>query len=733
MQSFDGVVAYQLTTFSVATSRAVVPDMRMGMAVSDGFFQVLGVPAALGRTFSADEGTVAGRDAVMVLGHDFWQGTLSSDPSIVGRELWVNGIAMKVVGIAPERFAGMDQYIRPAFFVPAMMLTRLSRDTDHGIEDRAARVYDLRARLRPSVSRSRAQAEAASVLGGLVQQYPDANRNLSVTLRTDLEARFRQSPEDAMMMVMLLALVALLLAIACANVANLLLGRARARAREMAIRLALGVSRTRLLRQLLTESTLLAMGGCALGLGLAYAAIHLLLTIQVPTDLPVVIEPQMDRRLLIFSIAASGLSALLFGAAPAWRSLRTDLVPALKGSDGPGTLRHRTVGRNVLVVAQVAISMVLLVATGIVIGGFHKAVTLNPGFRTDHLLMMTIDTSLAGASADETHVFYRTLVDQATALPGVVSVALTGAVPLDPSSDGETIVPEGHQFPPGQESAAVSSATVNAPYFTTMRTEILHGRAFSVEDREGTRPVMIVNEEFAKRYWPGLDPIGRRVRLVRDGSPWMEVVGVARTGKYFYLGELPTPFIYLPFAQHEHSRMSVIVESAGADPAELIAPLRSVVRDLNPNQPMYNVRTLSAFYQQRALAVPRRLAQVVGTMGAVGLILALIALYGLVSYSVACRTREIGIRMAIGAGRSDVLGMVLRQGFVLSMTGIALGACGSIAVGRLLTAGMLGLGEPSRPAYVIVPLLLVALTMVASYVPARRASLVDPLVAVRHE
>ncbi len=733
VRAFDGLVAYQLATFSFASARDAVPEMRMGMTVSDNFFSALGVPPALGRTFSVDEGKVADRDAVLVLGHDFWQGALGGDPSIVGRDVWVNGLALKVIGVTPERFAGMDQYIRPAFFVPAMLAQRLSRTGENLVEDRTARAFDMRARLKPHVSLAAAQAEAAAVWTGLVAQYPDANRNRAIALRTDLDARIRASPEDAMMMVMLLALVALVLAIACANVANLLLGRARARSREIAIRLALGVSRLRLLRQLLTESVLLAIAGCGLGIGLASLAIRFLLDIQIPTDLPVVIAPQLDRRVLVFSLAAAGVSALLFGLAPAWRSVRTDLVPALKGSERGDTARHRTTGRNVLVVVQVALSMVLLVATGIVLEGFRKSVVMNPGFRTDHLLTMTLDTSLAGNSAAETHAFYRNLIDRVKELPGVVSVAMTGAVPLDPSSEGENVVPEGHQFPAGQESVPVLSATVDEHYFAAVRAQIVRGRAFLAEDRNTARPVVIVNEEFARLYWPAQDPIGKRLRLHTDGSPWMEVVGVAKTGKYVFIGELPRPFVYLPFSQHERSRMSLLVESASADVSALAGPLRGVVRDLDPTQPIYNVRTLSSFYQQRALAVPRRLFQVVATMGVFGLILALIGLYGLVAYSVACRTKEIGIRMAIGAARSDVLKMVMRQGFTLSMTGVAFGVIGSLAAGRLLTAALAGLAEPSQPAYMVVPVLLIGLTMAASYVPARRASLVDPLLAVRHE
>jgi predicted permease len=705
----------------------------MGMFVSGNFFDVLGVPAAIGRTWAPEEGEVVGRDPVLVLGHDFWAGVLGADRSVVGREVWLNGTAFTIIGVAPERFTGMDQYLRPSFFVPATMKPALSRDADDSIENRGTRSFVMRGRLKSGVTKAQAQTELSVLWRDLQRQHPDQTRNQDVVIRTDLQARFRESPEDAMLMVMLLGLVAVVLAIACANVASLLLGHARSRAREIAIRLALGVGPGRLLRQLLTESALLAAGGCIVGVGLAYLAIRFLLNIQVPTDLPIVIAPELDRRVLMFSVIAAAGSAVLFGLAPAWRSVRTDLVPGLKRSTDGRTSRQRTVGRNILVVGQIALAMVLLVAAVTMLAGFRQALGLDPGFRTDRLLMMTFDTSLTGAAPDETRQFYRQLVDGAAEVPGVVSVALTGAVPLDPSGEIRNVVPEGHQFPAGQEHAQVFAATVDEHYFRVVGTAVVSGRGFTTEDRASTRPVVVVNQEFARRYWPGTDPIGKRLRLASDDSPWMEIVGIARTGKYFFIGEPPRPFIYLPFAQHDRSRMSLIVESASADPSGLAAPLRGLVRDLKPDQPIYNVRPLSTFYEQRALAVPRQLLQVITTMGAMGLALALIGLYGVIAFSVGSRTREIGIRMAIGATRSNVMRMILRQGLVLSLAGIGFGIIGSIAVGYLLSAGLIGLGEPSRASFIPVPLLLLALTLAACYVPARRASRIDPLRAVRED
>ena len=735
-RSFDGLVADQLISVSFGRSRQAAREMRMGMLVSDNFFDVLGIQPALGRRFTREEGQVPGRDAVVVLGYDFWKNALAEDRSVVGGVILLNGIEFNVIGVTPATFTGMSQFIRPSFYVSAMMAERLNGAIGNPLEDRKARWLEVKGRLKSGVSGRAAQAELTSLWKGLEQRFPDANRNRTIAIRSELQERVRQDPSSAVLVAIQTALAAIVLIIACANVANLMMGRARTRCREIAIRLALGVSRMRLLRQLLTESLLLALVGGALGLGLAYAGIRFLSDAvhrMVPTDAPVVIEPQLDHRVLAFSLLAAVSSAVLFGLAPTWQSLKSDLIPALKSAEPDQTARHRTIGRNILVVSQVALSMVLLISAGILLDGFRKSLVLNPGFRTDHLMMMSLDTSLVRYSPVQTHDFYRDLVARARALPGAASAALTGSIPFNAGSyTSETVIPEGYRFPQGQANVSLLAAIVDEHFFGTMKVEVVRGRAFTADDKADARLVAIVNNEFAKTYWPNQEPIGKRIQL-HDGGPWLEVVGLTKTGKYFAIGETPTPFLYLPFAQHETPRMSLLVEAANIDPASLAAPLRDLVRALDVNQPINNLRTFSSFYEQRAIGPRLMLAQVTGTMGLVGLTLALVGLYGLVAYSVTRRTREIGIRMAIGAGRWEVLRMVLRQGLVLAMTGILVGGVVSVAVGRLVTASMVGLGAPNPATYVIVPVMLVGLTMAASYFPARRASLVDPLRALRHD
>jgi predicted permease len=731
-QSLAGLVAFQFTTVGFASSPKALPQMRMGQMVSDNFFNVLGVQPALGRAFLADEGKVPGRDAIAILSYHFWETEFGRDPSAIGRTVRMNGINFTIVGVMPPGFTGIDQWIRPYFYVPLSMAPRLLVSSGPNVlEQRGNRMFNAKGRLKPGVPRETAQAELTAIGKNLEKAYPDTNRNRSVILRTEFEDRVQQDPWDSKLVMMLMALVGLVLLIACANVANLLLARSQARSREIAIRLAIGAGRARLLRQLLIESLILAMCGCGLGLGFAYGGIRFLQTLKVPTDLPVIISVQLDQRVLLFSLIAGVLSALVFGIAPAWQALKTDLVPALRSAGLTSSARRRTIGRNALVISQVALSVVLLVAAGMLFDGFRKILVMNPGFRIDHILTMDFDTSLVPAS-EATHDFYRNLINRARALPGVKSATLSLVVPLAPAQSGQTVIPEGYQFPKGQETTQVFQNSIDDRYFDVMQTPIVRGRAFTANDKTDSTRVAIVNEEFAKTYWPNQDAIGKKIRLDDLNGPVFQVVGVAKTAKYLFIAEPPQHFVYFPFTQHPQTRMSILVETYG-DPAAMTAPLREVVRSLNPDQPIYNTHTLANFYELRGTAIFLFILQLVASMGLLGLTLAVVGLYGLIAYSVSRRTQEIGIRMALGAQRSDVAALILRQGFLLAIVGIAIGFAASIAVRGILTQGLIGLGTLSPAVLAIVPLGLLLVTMAACYLPARRAAQIDPLRALRWE
>lgn len=728
VRSFEGIAAFDYGRFGFAKSAVETPQMRFAALVTDNYFNVLGVAPVLGRAFAGDEGQVPGRDAVAILSHDFWQNEFSSDTNIIGRIVRINAINFVVIGVAPKDFHGTDEYVRPYFYVPLSMQQRLQALPKDPLADRSNHSLGVKARLKPSATLEGAQAELTGLWKGI--QHSEADGRRLPHVRTELQARIQDAPDDAFLVALLMSLTGVVLMIACANVANLLLGRARARTREIAIRMSLGISRARLVRQLLTESLVLALLGTALGVGFAYGGIRFLQNIRVPTDVPVVISPQLDLRVLMFALLLGVLSAMLFGLTPAMHATRTSLVAALKSADAQ-TKRQRLWGRNALVVAQLAMAMLLLVSTSMLLDGFRRALLLEPGFRIDNLLIAQFDTSLVHYTPQQSHDYYRSLRARIAELPGVRAVTLGSVIPLSPQQHSEAVIPEGYSFPKGQAEAQILSNIVDENYFKVMNTRLLRGRAFTISDTKDAPPVAIVNQEFARRYWPNQDPIGKRLRIGTKDSSWVEVVGVAQTGTYSFVGEPPSPFLYLPIAQNERNTL-VLFTDITADAPSLMAPLRQVVHSLDPDQPVFNLRTMADVYSQRA-AVTRMIMEIVGTMGMIGLSLALIGLYGLVAYSVARRTHEIGIRMAIGADRADVLRMVLKQGLRLSLLGIVIGGVISLATSRLLMAGLVGLGKPNPATYFAVPVLLLIVTLAASYLPAYRASRVNPMTALRYE
>jgi predicted permease len=732
-KSFEGLVAFHLDTFGFSPAPDALPHMKMGMLVTGGFFRVMGVEPELGRSFRPDEDQVEGRDAVVVLGHDFWEKEFAADSSVIGRKVRLNGTDFTVIGVAPAAFTGMDTVVRPSFFVPVMMWQRIaSSSSANMLEGRDQRVFTVKGRLKPGVTMAQAQAELGVIAKSLDRAYPATNRNQSVVLRTELEARFNQGQENVKLIGMLIGLSLAVLLVACANVACLLLSRTRVRAREIAMRLAIGAGRPRLIRQLLTESLLIALAGGALGVAVASAGVAFFNQLKFDSDLPVVVSVQLDQRVMLVSLALSLFSTLVFGLTPAVQTTRTDLASSLRtaGADTPG--RKRLWGRNLLVVGQVAVSLMLLTVATLVFRAFRNDLAQGPGFRTDHLLLMSFDPRLVKYSDQQTQQFLQQVTERARAVAGVKSVALTYVTPMDGSTlDAATILPEGYRFPPGTENVNLFANTVDENYFGTLGVPIVRGRGFQTSDTAKAPRVAAVNEELAKHYWPGQDPIGKRFRLDNQKGPWVEIVGVAKQGKYFWLGEPPSEFLYFPLAQKPEPRMTLVAESFG-DPAALATPLREMVRGLDANQPVYDVRVMQDYFQNRVMTAPNLIIQSVAAIGLMGLILAMVGLYGLVAYSASRRTREIGIRMAIGAQRSTVLRMVMRQGLVLGLSGVGVGLLASYGVAKVLTNVMAGMEADVFSFLLVAPTLLV-LTMLAAYIPARRASMVDPVKALHYE
>jgi predicted permease len=532
---------------------------------------------------------------------------------------------------------------------------------------------------------------------------------------------------------LILALAVLL--VACTNVAGLLLSRSRARAREIAVRLALGAGRFRLIRLLLTESLILATLGGLAGIAIGYGVVewfHSKETIVFATELPVAIPFHMDRRVLLACVALSVLSALLCGLAPALQSTRVDLVNALKSADVDVPGRKRLWGRNMLVVAQVSMSLMLLTASFLMARGFQHDLMEGHGFTKDHLLMTRFDPRLIQYNAAQTQQFYKVLAERMREMPGVQSEALTQNVPLG-NDDFESVafVPEGFQMPPDRANFNSTLDTIDEGYFETMGIPILRGRAFLSSDTPDSTRVAIVNEHFAKHYWPGGDAVGKHIRLDSSAGAPVEIVGVAQTIKTQNMAD-PADFVYIPLAQHPVARMVLMLHTSG-DPLQLVQPVKDVVHSLDSNLPMLQTRAYEDFYLNQAVRGPRIAIDLVGSMGLVGLLLAVAGLYGLVAYNVSRRTREIGIRIALGAASSNVLRLVLGKGLVLVGIGMVAGLAMGFALEQLMNSMLFNSGGVDILAYAVVVPTMFLVTMLAAYVPARRATKIAPTQALRYE
>jgi predicted permease len=736
-KSYDGVIANaDMEAVGFSAEPAATPRIKGGMMVSGDYFHVLGVEPRLGRGFREDEDQVPGRDAVVVLGPDFWKQEFASDPSVLGRTIRLNGAEFTVIGVAPETFPGMEIFGHPDFYMPLAMARVFSTDRQKNFfEDRDDRELNVKARLKPATTLEQAQSELAVLAKNFEGEYPKLNRNRGAAVHTQFEMRTRDDDVNWKFGVIFVILALAVLLVACTNVAGLLLSRARARTREIAIRLAIGAGRFRLIRLLLTESLILASLGGLAGIAIGYGVVqwfHTKQSIIFNTDLPLTIPFRMDTRVLLASLALSALSALLCGLVPALQSTRTDLANGLKSADVDVPGRKRLWGRNVLVVAQVSTSLMLLTGSFLMVRGFQHSLLEGTGFAKDHLLMASFDPRLEQYSAAQTQRFYKLLAERVREAPGVQSEALTQNVPFGGDFDGVAFVPDGFQMPRDRENFNSTMDTVDEGYFETMGIPILRGRGFLASDTADASRVAIVNEQFAKRYWPGADAVGKHIRLESRAGTLVEIVGVVQTIKYQATFERPMDFVYMPLAQHPVARMVLMLRSSG-DPLQLIQPVKDVVRTIDPNLPMLETRSYEDLYLNQAVKGPRIAMDLVGSMGVVGLLLAIAGLYGLVAYNVSRRTREIGIRMALGAASSDVLRLVMGKGIVLVGIGTVIGLVMGFAVEQLMNSMLFNAGGVDILAYVIVVPSLFLVTMLAAYVPARRASRIAPTQALRYE
>ena len=731
---FSGMYAYRLGPEPMSLRGKDGAERIYGEMVSTNYFNVLGTPPHIGRLFTSDDSEQPAATPLAVLSHRFWMRRFNGDPAIVGQTLVLNGRPFMVIGVTPEGFHGTT-VLTSDLWVPVNMVGELaSRLPPAILTSRESAWLVMGARLKPGVTVGQAQAELANIGRALEQEFPDANRGRGLRVVASSPVPGDGAPVAAFMAV-LMAIVMLVLAIACANVAGVLLARATTRRREIAVRLAIGAGRGRLIRQMLVESTLLFLIGGSGGLVLARLMTGALLSLLPAVPLPIDVTLALDGRAVVFTLTLSLVAAILSGLAPAFHASRADVVGALKSDTQGGP--ERIWLRHAFVVSQVALSIVLVVGAGLFARALQRASEIDPGFDPHGVELATLDLSLGGYTADTGRVFARELIRRVRETPGVQAAALSAVMPLGDRGIGlGGLAVPGLELRNGRRFFDVDWNVITPGYFATMKMALLTGRDFSDADREGTPSVVIVNETAARQWWPRQDALGKTL-LQETGRPdapdavrTLTVVGVARDSKYRNLGEDPRPFVYVPIQQQYMSRTVIAARSARGQ--RLAGELRALLASMNPNLPIVQSLTFDA-YSQLGLLPQRIAASVAGSLGLVGVLLAAIGIYGVTACMVSSRTREIGIRMALGAERASVVRMVLRQGLTLTMIGAAIGLAVAAAASRLLGSLLFGVGATDPLTFIGSTLLFFVVGAAACYVPARRATAIGAMDALRYD
>jgi len=719
--SFTGIAAVSLWTPTFITLNDA--ENLIGFRVSSAFFDVMGIKPELGRGFLPSE-DVRGNNFVVVLSHGFWQRRLASDPNILGKSIQLGSRAFTVVGVLPAEFPSVLSFDPRK---PADLYTPLAYDASLPYACRDCRHLRAIARLKDAVSTSQAQAEMNQVSENLFRQYPAEYSAAGVTF-TPLKDYL--VGDVSAVLWSLLASVGFVLLIACVNVANLLLGWAARRRREVAVRAALGAPKSRMIRQFLTESLLLSLLGGALGLSLAWGGVALLQQLHLG-NLPRLQNVQIDAWTLAFTFAISVLTGLAFGLAPAFRASKFDLTETLKegGKTTAGRERHRF--RNLLVVSDVALALLLLTGAGLVMKSFVRLLEVKPGFDSSHTL--TLGISLWGPKATDAKAvaFYQQVLQSVQTLPGVESAGVVSQLPLGGNLDMYGVHVEGKSSPNPEEDPSADRYSISPAYLRAMRIPLLSGREFDDRDRADSPPVVLVNQSAARKFWPGENSIGKRLRLGDTKAPWKTVVGVVGDVLHRGLDASQTLQVYLPEAQFVDSDMMLVVRTSN-EPASLAAAVRSAITAIDPQAPVSGVATMQDVVS--ASVANQRFGVILFTLfAAVALLLAALGIYGVISYGVTQRTHEIGIRVALGAKRSEVLALVVGEAMKPALLGAVLGLAAAFGLTRLL-AGLLFAVKPADPAtFALVFILLIAVSLLACYLPARRAMRVDPIVALRYE
>jgi macrolide transport system ATP-binding/permease protein len=725
--AFSGVLAYcQRGGFLSGEEKgqAVAVDV-----VSEDYFAVLGVNAARGRTFSVQPDQAESEGHAVIISYGLWQRRFGGDPALPGRTILLDGKGFTVLGITPQEFSGLEKGAPTDVWVTPLGWPTMVPGAEAEFEARASRRFELVARLRPDSRLEQARTQLQTLASRLSETYPATNKE--VTFRAIPAAE--KAREGLGSGLFLMAMVGLVLLISCANVANLLLARTERRQREIAVRLALGAGRRRLVVQLLTESLLLAVTGGVLGLLLASWLVRLLPVLAPLLPFPSGTDVQLDFGVLAFTATLSLLTALLFGLAPGLQSSRFDLVPVLKGEDTrPGRLSKRFPVRSVLAAGEVALCVVLLVTSGLLLRSLLFSQRINPGFSTNkNVLMLTLaPPTLYGYSQGQAAALYQSLVARLESVPGVVGASYARRPPLAAYEIGETenVTIPGMAPSPGTERLKIRYNVVAPNFFGTLGAHILRGRDFNQFDTPEATMAVIINDTMARRFWPDKDPVGRWLRI---GDKDTQIVGVVETGKYIDLHQAPESYLFFPFSQMFSFEAMLFVETAG-DPQALVHAILGEAQAVDKNLPVVEAVTLKD-YLRGFLVEERTSASLLAGLSVLGMFLAAVGLYGVVAYLASRRTHEIGIRMALGARRGDVLGLVLGQGIRLGALGAAVGLVAAAAVAHVMSSRLYGVRPTDPLTYAAGIGVVIAVALLASYLPARRATKVDPMVALRYE
>ena len=715
-------------------------DQVLAAFVTGNYFSALGLKPALGRLIQPNEENQPGQQPVVVLSYSYWQKQFGGDPAVVGKQVRVNGQSAAIIGVAPSGFSGTQFLVEMGIYMPLSGRTVFGQGAGNALLDRGARLITVLGRLKSGVSYTQAQASINVIAARLAKQYPSTDGKFAVRIYRERLARPFPVAGGFIAMIagFFLLLGALLLLLACMNVANVLLARAAVRQREISLRAALGAGRARLIRQMLIETILMGLLGGALGVLLGEWINPGDISRLGQPNLPLHLDLGFDWRVFAYSFAAALLAGVLAGIWPAYSASKTNMNTLLQdgGRSDTAGMSHRRF-RSALVVAQVAGSLMLLIVAGLLVRSMRQVGTMYLGFDPDHLLTVTMAPNEMGYDETRTKEFYRDLEARIRALPGAQSVSFAYAMPMGGlnAAYAASVTIEGQPRLRDQQPPFIFFNNIDPDYFRTMRVPLIRGRAFMDHDDQNAPPVAIVNQYMADRFWPGQDPLGKRFTFRGpDGvAKTAEIVGLAGNGKYIFIAEGPDPYFYVPLAQN-YTAMRVMQVRTSVPPETLLVPVQREIHQLAPDLPIVNAVTMNeSLSGLMGLWVFRGGAQLASGMGAVGLILTLIGLYGIVSFIVAQRTREIGIRMALGGSARDVIGMILAQGLRMLIAGLAIGLAITFAVTRVMRQLLVGVSPSDPLTYVTVALLLAAVAFAACWIPARRATRVDPATALRYE